>query len=79
MTEMESRGEKGVRQVRRVEKRAEEMAEVEEDRWGQVMKKLEDLEKKMEEEFRRMDEQIGRVVQQMIVGVVQEAADPLYE
>ena len=50
--------------MRRVEKRVEETVEAEEDKWGQVMKRLEDLEKKMENGFERMDEWIGRVVQQ---------------
>ena len=59
MSEAESRGVKRVRQVRRAEKRVE----AEGDEWGQVMKRLEDLEKKMEDGFKRMDEQIGRVMQ----------------
>ena len=74
MSEAESRGVKGVRQVRRVEKRVE----AEGDEWGQVMKRLEDLEKKMEDGFKRMDEQIGRVMQQKTIEVVKEAADPSF-
>ena len=46
--------------MRRVEKRVEKTVEVEEDRWGQVMKRLDDLEQRMEDGFGRMDEQIGR-------------------
>lgn len=60
------------------QKGAEEMVEAEENKWGQVMRRLDDLGKKIEDGFRRMNEQSGRVIQQMIIGVVKKTVDPLF-
>ena len=68
----------GVRKARRVEKRAE--AEV--DRFSDMMRRIDKLEKTVEKKFEEMgqgfDHRLASVVKKMVFGVVMELADPLY-
>ena len=77
-----SRGSKGIRKTRRVEKRAELVSEAKMGGLASVMKKIDNLEKKMEKRFEEMgrgfDCRLASVVKKMVFGVVMELADLSY-